>query len=255
MMSSFWFIRHGESESNAGLLSYSPESIKLTAKGIKQAEFIAELVQEKPSLFVHSPYLRTVQTGQPLFDKFPDVPIEEWPIQEYTYLPHEDYHQTTTMQRYPQARKYFLNGDPDLIKGKGAESFNQFRERVKNTLNKLNQIESNFTVILGHGWFMRATLWEIINAEGLSKERRKHKLNVLRKKMATSSFLFSLYSLLGLRQWKKTMYNFLFFSSIIMVPNGTILKFTTDNSKEIHFYEQINSHIPKDFRGPYLVDR
>jgi broad specificity phosphatase PhoE len=255
MMSSFWFIRHTESESNAGLTSLSPASIYITEKGKRQAEFIAKYIHDKPSLFIHSPYVRTEQTGQPLFDKFPDVPIEEWPIQEFTYLPPEDYYQTTTMQRHPQARRYFRTGDPDYITGKGAESFNQFRTRVKGTLNKLKQIESDFTVILGHGWFMRAILWEIIHEEELPKDERKHKLKTLKEKMITSSFPFALYSLLGLRRWKKIMYNFLFFSSIIKVPNGTIIKFTVDLSKEIHLKEQVNTHIPNNLRGSYWVDR
>jgi len=215
----------------------------------------ANYFHNKPSLFIHSPYLRTAQTGQPLFNKFPDVPKEEWPIQEYTYLPHKDYYQTTTMQRHPQARKYFRYGDPNYITGEGAESFNQFRERVKESLYKLSRLDSDFTVIFGHGWFMRAILWEKIMAEGLSKKARRHQWNLYKEKLNTSPIPFILYTLFGLRGWKKTMHNFLLFSSAILVQNGTILKFSVNSSKEINLMKQVDNHIPTEIKGSNWVDR
>ena len=254
-MSSFWFIRHAESESNAGLPSITPANINITEKGKRQAECIAKYIKNKPSLFIHSPYKRTTQTGQPLFDKFPDVPIEEWPIQEFTYLPPEAYYQTTTMQRHPHSRRYFRNGDPDYVTGEGAESFNQFRKRVKDTLHKLKQLESGSTIIFGHGWFIRTTLWEEIMKDGLSEEEKKQQLKIYKEKLYTSPFLFKLYSLFGQKRWKNIMYNFLFFSSTILIPNGTIIKFSVDSSKRIQLTEQVNYHIPAELKGANWVDR
>ena len=254
-MPSFWFIRHGESESNAGLASTSPQSIKITEKGFQQAECIANYIQNKPSLFIHSPYLRTKQTGQPLFEKFPNVPIEVWPIQEYTYLPEENYYQTTTMQRYPKAQEYFRKGDPDYIAGEGAESFNQFRSRIKTTFDKLRILDSKFTVIIGHGWFMRASLWQRLRRDGLTREKRKEEFHFLKEKLMISTIPYKLYSLFGLRPPQKIMNNFLFFSSITKIPNGTIFKFEVDSSKEIHFIDATISHIPNELRGSSWVDR
>jgi broad specificity phosphatase PhoE len=254
-MPSIWFIRHGESESNAGLASTSPKSIRITEKGIQQAECIANYIDEKPSLFIHSPYLRSMQTGQPLFDKFPDVPIEVWPIQEFTYLPEEDYNQTTTMQRYPKAQAYFRKGDPDYIAGEGAESFNQFRGRIKTTFDKLRTLDSEFTVIFGHGWFMRASLWERLRKDGLSKVKRKEEFNHLKEKLMISPFPFSLYSLFGLKSPKNIMNNFLFFSTITKIPNGTIFKFTVDSSGEVNFIDATFNHIPYELRGSSWIDR
>lgn len=254
-MPSFWFIRHGESESNAGLASTSPDSIKITEKGFRQAKYISDFVQDKPSLFIHSPYLRTKQTGQPLFDKFPDVPIEVWPIQEFTYLAKEDYYQTTTMQRYPKAQEYFRKGDPDFIAGKGAESFNQFRARIKTTFEKLQTIESEFIVIFGHGWFMRACLWERLRIENLSRKERKEEFSSIKDKLTINSIPYTLYSLFGLRSPKKVMNNFLVFSTITKIPNGTILKFEVDPSGQIHFLDATSTHIPEELRGSSWVDR
>jgi hypothetical protein len=35
---------------------------------------------------VTSPHLRTQQTTAPTIERFPDVPVEVWPIEEFTYL-------------------------------------------------------------------------------------------------------------------------------------------------------------------------
>jgi broad specificity phosphatase PhoE len=254
-MPTFWFIRHAESESNAGLKTTSPKSINITEKGKQQAQCIADFIADKPNLFIHSPYVRTEQTGQPLFEKFPDVPIKVWPIQEFTYLQHEDYNQTTTRQRYPKAQEYFRKGDPDYVSGEGAESFNQFRSRIKTTLDKMRDLESDFTVIFGHGWFMRAALWERLIKDDLTKAERIEEIKFLKEKLMIGHIPFTLYSLFGLRPPKKIMNNFLFFSSITKIPNGTIFKFEVDNEKEIHFIDSTFNHIPEELRGSSWVDR
>ena len=41
---------------------------------------------ETPSLIVTSLFLRTQQTAAPTIERFPDVPVEVWPIEEFTYL-------------------------------------------------------------------------------------------------------------------------------------------------------------------------
>jgi len=254
-MSSFWFIRHVESESNAGLKTTSPQSINITEKGKLQAQCIANYIQEKPNLFIHSPYVRTEQTGKALFEKFPDVPVEIWPIEEFTYLPHRDYYKTTTKQRYPKAQKYFRKGDPDHITGDGAESFNQFRKRLKVTFDRLCQLEAEHTIILGHGWFLRATFWERLIKEGSTRANRKKEFVFMKGKLMISPFPFTLYSLFGLGQPRRIMNNFLFFSSITKIPNGAIYKFDVDTSKDIHFIDASTTHIPDNLRGPTWVDR
>ena len=253
-MTDFWFIRHAESESNIGLPSISPATINITEKGREQAKHIAEHLNQEPDLFIASPYIRTTQTGKTTFDKYPEVPVEIWPIQEYTYLPPEYYHQKTLTQRYPHSRKYFRKGEPDYIVGEGSESFNQFRLRVQETTSRLINNSTNFTILFGHGWFMRALLWDQLMSKP-NKSERKHFLWKIRDKMTVSSFPYNVYSLLGLRPWKKIMYNFLLFSAFILIPNGGILKFEVKSNREIIFNDFDISHIPEVLRGSFLVDR
>jgi broad specificity phosphatase PhoE len=80
------FIRHGQSTGNAGVPCTDLATIELTEKGWNQARQVAMEWTEKPSLIVTSPFLRTQQTAAPTIERFPDVPVQVWPIEEFTYL-------------------------------------------------------------------------------------------------------------------------------------------------------------------------
>lgn len=81
-----WLIRHGESEANAGLATSDPATIKLTPKGLAQAARVSALLDQTPSLLVTSNYVRAMQTAQSTIERFPNVPVEKWPVHEFTYL-------------------------------------------------------------------------------------------------------------------------------------------------------------------------
>ena len=53
-----WLIRHGQSESNAGLPTNGPAASPLTELGHRQAERVAEQFTGPPALIVSSPFLR-----------------------------------------------------------------------------------------------------------------------------------------------------------------------------------------------------
>lgn len=101
-MLSVWFIRHGESESNAGLPVADAAPTPLTPKGIEQAERLASVFTEQPSLLVVSSYLRSQQTAESLIRRFPDRPRVAWPAQEFTYLARPPGQLTTAEQRRPR---------------------------------------------------------------------------------------------------------------------------------------------------------
>lgn len=253
-MKTFWFIRHGESEGNAGLPSTSAGDIPLTEKGRDQAEYIAKYIDEKPELFVISPYLRASQTFEPTRNKFPAVPAEIWPIQEYTYLPPENYRNTTTDQRRGASSDYFKRGDPDYAIGEGGESFNHFRDRVQETIQKLKSGEETKTILFGHGWFMRCILWELlVNSEMRNKEKRSY-LTGLKAKLPTDPFPYWMTRIFGLAAGKRTMMKFLVFSAAFRIPNASILKFHISPDGKLALDEYIYSHIPADLQGELLID-
>jgi 2,3-bisphosphoglycerate-dependent phosphoglycerate mutase len=106
-MKQILLIRHGESEANAGLKTTVPAEVALTERGWAQARAVADFIVEKPSLVVISPYLRTKQTAQPLITKFPDVSVETWEIQEFTYLATERCRGTDYLDRKPLVEEFW----------------------------------------------------------------------------------------------------------------------------------------------------
>jgi broad specificity phosphatase PhoE len=250
---SFWFILYAESEGNVGLPTSSAAEIAITDKGKIQAQRIADHLPNPPDLFVVSEYKRTQQTAAPTFEKFPSIPIATWPIKEYTYLPYELYNNKTTAQRNEPSFKYFRKGDPDLVLGEGGESFNQMLARVDDTLQRMVDSPHPFTILFCHGWFMRALLWRLIFFGHFNSNLQ---LSDLKGKLPTAKFFFSFFSFFWSKIRRSEMKHFLFFSSFVFVPNGSIMKFSVDpDTKEINLVDFDLSHLSKDLRGSRFVDR
>lgn len=81
-----WLIRHAESAANAGGATSDPGSIPLSEVGRAQALSIAAALPRRPDLVVMPPFLRTWQTAEPTMSRFPDMQVETWPVQEFSYL-------------------------------------------------------------------------------------------------------------------------------------------------------------------------
>jgi probable phosphoglycerate mutase len=155
------FIRHAESEANAGLRTMSPTNVRLTRRGSKQAEYITKAFTTQPDIIVTSPYIRTKQTAIPTIERFPRSLLKEWQVQEFTYLSPSLYQGTTIEERRPLAHAYWQHYDPFYVDGEGAESFSQFIHRVQKTLIHLNNFENEFIAIFSHEQFIRAILWTL----------------------------------------------------------------------------------------------
>jgi len=131
------FIRHGQSTGNAGAPCHDLASIELSDLGHEQARDIAGGWTEVPSLIVTSPYLRTRQTAAPTMERFPGVPVEVWPIEEFTYLQPSRWNGTLSAERMPYLERYWAVADPDYCDGEGAESFATLLRRAKAALARL----------------------------------------------------------------------------------------------------------------------
>lgn len=117
------FIRHGQSTGNAGVPCHDLASIELTELGWRQAREVARAWTEAPTLIVTSPYLRTRQTAEATIQRFPNVPVEVWPIEEFTYLQPSRWNGTRSSERMPHLERYWTDADPTYCDGDGAESF------------------------------------------------------------------------------------------------------------------------------------
>jgi probable phosphoglycerate mutase len=156
-----WLIRHGESESNAGLPSSGPGSIPLTPLGHRQAEQIARVFADVPALIVTSPYVRARQTAQPTISRFPAAVRQEWPVHEFTYLGDLHGRAMTSREREPYARAYWNQADPHHVNN-GAESFAGLLKRARDFLSRLSAQRSGPVAVFTHGLFMRAVAWSLL---------------------------------------------------------------------------------------------
>lgn len=160
-MIAVWLIRHGESESNAGLPTEKlTEFTQLTPKGHRQAESLLHVV-DNPDLIVTSPYIRTKQTAQPILAQFPNCPQVEWSVQEFDYLslPPKP---TSRAEILDLCKVYWQRRDPFYIDGEGAESFAGLMHRVKQMFQQVRQLDSKVILIFSHAGFIRAVLWSAL---------------------------------------------------------------------------------------------
>ncbi len=114
-MSTILLIRHGESQSNAGMPTLYPEDVALTDLGVDQARWIADYLafQVSPDLIVTSSFQRTRQTAIPTKLRFPFVSEEVWPVHEFTYLSRQEMQTPSTRQdRRPLVDVYWELCDP-----------------------------------------------------------------------------------------------------------------------------------------------
>lgn len=160
-----WLIRHAESLANAGEVTSSPSEIQLSEKGFRQAVVLAESISKKPSFIIASPFLRTMQTAEPIRKKFSDVPFECWNIQEFTYLALNRCRNTTYEQRKPLVEEFWSRNDIRYCEGGDTESLYDFWKRINHFIEKI--ILSNFesTFVFTHEQFIKTLIWKILNQD------------------------------------------------------------------------------------------
>lgn len=157
-----WLIRHGESLSNAGGETTDPAMIPLSPTGERQADVVARVFDDAPELIVTSPFLRAAQTAQATVNRFPSVPVERWPIQEFTYLGSLHDRPTTGAERQPLVEAYWAAADPHYVDDEESESFVDVHARAAGFLARLSERDSGTVAAFTHGLFMRVVLWVII---------------------------------------------------------------------------------------------
>ena len=254
-MRNIWFIRHGESESNAGLPSISSGSPPLTLKGREQALHASKFIQKEPDLIVTSSFIRTQETAAPTIEKFPNVPRETWPVEEFTYLSSPSYLNTTIPQRRSAGIKYWRNGDPDHNDGPGAESFNDLFDRVHQTFELIEKNNAKFILVFSHGWFMRAMLYTLFTHANGKLEYLSDIVRQLRKDRYISSLIYAYFSIRKIPPEKRKMLHYLAFASTFQIPNTAIMRFESGNDDSIKFIEKHTDHLPASLRGNFILDR
>jgi len=169
MKSNTWLIRHAQSQSNVGMETTGNAKIELTEFGKVQAIALLTELTDRPDLIIISKYPRTEQTAAPLIEKFPNVPVEIWPVEEFHFLDEDICFGTTMAQRRPIVKEYLERNDPNFRHGPGAESFNDMCNRGRQTIEKLCKMPADKNVfIFTHGQFIATLLLMLNDAENLN---------------------------------------------------------------------------------------
>jgi broad specificity phosphatase PhoE len=166
------FVRHGESTGNAGVPSFDLAKLELTEAGHAQAARVAVGWQTQPTVIAVSPYLRTQLTAQPTIMRFPEVPVEVLPMEEFTYLEPSRWNGTLREERLPHIEAYWKEADPAYRDGPGAESFETLLGRVDLTLRKLELLPAQSLVYaFSHGQFMQAVRISLLFPDWTSRQK------------------------------------------------------------------------------------
>jgi broad specificity phosphatase PhoE len=169
------FIRHGESTGNLDIPASDHSQIGLTERGHAQAVTVAETWKDRPALIALSPFIRTRLTAAPTILRFPDVPVEILPMQEFTYLEPSRWIGSSHSQRLPHIDAYWKAAEPDYCDGPGAESFSNLLARVAATLARLQQLNPDALVFaFTHGQFMQALRMSLLFPDWDNKQKMEY---------------------------------------------------------------------------------
>lgn len=169
------FIRHGESTGNAGVPSFDLSKLELTSTGHEQAVRTAAAWEQTPTLIALSPYLRTHLTARPTIARFPQVPVEILPMEEFTYLEPSRWNGTSRTERLPHIESYWQMADPVYRDGPGAESFEILLGRVEATLAWFQELPADALVYaFSHGQFMQAVRISLLYPDWTAQRRMAH---------------------------------------------------------------------------------
>lgn len=160
-MKKIYFVRHGESTSNAGQRTNSPADTPLTVRGKWQADHFALVTPIHPKLIVHSKFDRAKQTAEPFIRRFGGVPVAQWDVHEFIQLEPSNWNGTTHEERQPKIREHWEKADPQLRDGPGSESFADMMRRADHALLSAELTPHDTVVVFTHGFFMKAVLWTL----------------------------------------------------------------------------------------------
>lgn len=186
------FLRHAESAANAGLPSSDPGAIPLTEAGRLAADTAArDYDGPTPDLIVISPFRRAQETAAPFRRRFAIALVEEWSVQEFTYLSPARCGTSSGAERRPLVEAYWSTATSETNDGPGAESFQDFIARVQTALVTLHNRPEQSILVVCHEMVIKAAMW---------METRKPDLKAARAPQRFREFLLT-FAIPNLGRW------------------------------------------------------
>lgn len=155
-MKKVFLIRHAESEANVSKTVFPYDNIiKLTENGKKQAKDLCEVIEKPDRIFV-SKFIRTIETAEPIIEKYPEALVHLW-IDTHEFDPiHDTRNFQGTFDDFKIQYNFFWEkGDPFYKDKEHAESFAEFTDRLSRVILKLKKIPDGVNYVFTHGWFIK----------------------------------------------------------------------------------------------------
>lgn len=170
MATHLYFVRHGESNSNADSISRGPASV-LTEKGEQEAKIVAERMQRiGVDAIVASPYVRTKQTAQPISELL-GLPIEENELLIEWRTPSSHINKSRKDPIIAQERNQLFEnfGITDFVHS-DEETFTAMKERALRAIESLRAHPKDRLCVVTHGIFMRALFLAFLMGDAFTGE-------------------------------------------------------------------------------------
>jgi 2,3-bisphosphoglycerate-dependent phosphoglycerate mutase len=166
-LTTFTFIRHGETDWNREQRFQGQIDVPLNALGHRQAARLAERLGAgpEPDVFVSSDLLRTRETAAPLARAWCVEPALDAGFREQHFGVVEGLDVPTIKQRHPELWQRWLEQHPEF-QLPGGESLQQFHDRVMDTVARWTAGRTGrHVLVMTHGGVLDM-LWR--HAQGLS---------------------------------------------------------------------------------------
>lgn len=167
-MKKIYFIRHGESEGNAGISGQSASS-PLTEKGRKQAEFVAGRCMKLPvDVIISSSSVRATETAQIIADitnkstEICDLFTERKSPSEIVGRLNDDLERLRVLNTIKD--NFALPG----YRHSDEENTDDLKERAKEALSYLAAREEQNILVVAHGFFMRMIMAYVLFGDDLT---------------------------------------------------------------------------------------
>jgi len=158
-MTQVYLIRHGEAEGNIYRRAQGQYESRLTAKGQKQVDALAERFRDVHIDALYSSDMVRTRCTAGAITRYHDLPVRDEPrLREIGLGPWED-RPFGDLQHYEPEQMYAFNDDPDRWLVAGAETFPTLQRRMYEAVTELAARHDGQTVAcVSHGMAIRSLL-------------------------------------------------------------------------------------------------
>ena len=167
-MTTVYLVRHGEAEGNLYRRGQGHFDGRITPRGEKQIDCLAERFRDIPLRAVYSSDLsRAQQTARGVLRHHPELTLRVDPrLREICMGVWED-QPWGNMEHDEPEQMYNFNSAPERWQVEGGESFEHLTARIRGAVADIASRHDGETIaIVSHGMAIRTLLWDVLRREG-----------------------------------------------------------------------------------------